>query len=37
MDTRFQKNVAIIDTYGPHLVDEDDEDVEEKVDAAEWN
>jgi hypothetical protein len=36
-DTRFQKNAAIVDTYGPYLVDKEDEDGEEEVAAAEWN
>jgi hypothetical protein len=35
-DTRFQKNAVIVDTYGPYLVDEEDEDGEEVV-ATKWN
>jgi hypothetical protein len=33
----FRRNTVIVDTYGPYLVDEDDEDVEEEVAAAKWN
>jgi hypothetical protein len=36
-DARFQKNVVIVDTYGPYLVNEDDEDGEEEVAATKWN
>jgi hypothetical protein len=36
-DTRFQNNATIVDTYGPYLVDEEDEDGEEEVVAAKWN
>jgi hypothetical protein len=36
-DTQFQKNATIVDTYGPYLVDKDDEDVEEEIVTVEWN
>jgi hypothetical protein len=36
-DTQFQKNTAIVDPCSPYLVDEEDEDGEEEVAAAEWN
>ena len=37
-DTRFQKNVALVEAYNPYLVDDDSEDgEEEEIVAAEWN
>ena len=37
-DTRFQKNVAIVETYNPYSVDDSyEDDEEEEVAAAEWN
>ena len=36
-DTQFQKNAAIVEAYNPYLVDDDGEDDEEEIVAAEWN
>ena len=37
-DTRFQKNDAIVETYNPYSVDDDNvDDGEEETAAAEWN
>ena len=33
-DTRFQKNVAIVEDYNPYLVDDDEE---EEIATVEWN
>ena len=36
-DTRFQKSTTVAKAYDPYLVDDDYEDEEEEVAAAEWN
>jgi type VI protein secretion system component VasK len=36
-DTWFQKNAAVVDTYGSYLVDEEDENGEEEVATIEWS
>ena len=37
-DVRFQKSAAIAEAYNPYSVDDDDEnDGEEEIAAAEWN
>ena len=36
-DTRFQKSTTVAEAYDPYSVDDDYEDEEEEVAAAEWN
>ena len=36
-DTRFQKSTTVAEAYDPYSIDDDYEDEEEEVAAAEWN